>query len=105
MKWFIRLALVGFITSLATGALAQESGGFKVIVHPSNPQASITKSDLARLFFKKSTSWDHGARASPVDLKSSSRVRATFSKEAFVRWVTRPAPPSAIEASSSEPTR
>lgn len=65
---------------LGVAPLWAQGGGYKLVVHASNPVTSVTKDDLARIFLKKSTKFSNGHKASPVDLPLTSPVRDSFSK-------------------------
>nr|WP_319400721.1 substrate-binding domain-containing protein [uncultured Carboxylicivirga sp.] len=56
------------------------SQGYKVIVNSKNSISSISKKELSQIFYKKKKKWDDGQRIEPVDLSSSSSVRADFTK-------------------------
>jgi ABC-type phosphate transport system substrate-binding protein len=73
------------VLALAIGMLscvsaAQAQDGYKIVVNPSNPVDSISKSQAARLFLTRST-WESGESAHPVDLAPSSPVRESFYRE------------------------
>jgi hypothetical protein len=76
-----RISYLVVIALLASANVWAQSGGYKVIVNPANPETSISKSSLSRIFLKKSTTFLDGHGASPVDLPLSSPVRASFSKD------------------------
>ena len=62
-------------------ALAQEgTPGFRVIVHADNSTPTATRADVSRLMLKKSTRWDDGTDAYPVDLAPGSPVREAFTE-------------------------
>ena len=68
---------------------AQDERGFRVIVHPDNPVASMTKVEVSRLFLKRTVRWDQpgiGA-VDPVDLEAKSDIRAAFSGQVHGRSV------------------
>jgi ABC-type phosphate transport system substrate-binding protein len=52
-----------------------------VIVNPQNGVSSMKKSDLARLFLGKSTSFDNGGKAEVVNQISASASRASFDSD------------------------
>ena len=79
------LFLLALLVPAASGFGA---GGFKVVVHPSNPAAAISRDQLAHIFLKKSTSWPGGKRAVPVDQAEGSAVRIAFSKEVLQKSVS-----------------
>ena len=72
------LALAIGILSCAAAAHAQD--GYKIVVNPSNPVETISRSQAARLFLTRST-WETGDAAHPVDLSPSSPVRENFYRE------------------------
>jgi len=65
------------VLSLAASAFSQS---YKIVVHGSNPAASLTKAGVSDLFLKKTVKWTSGAEAQPVDLKTPSQVREDFTK-------------------------
>jgi TonB family protein len=67
------------VTVLLAGPVAAQDG-YRIVVNPSNPVSSLSKSQVTKLFLEKST-WDDGAQASPVDLLPASPVREGFSKD------------------------
>jgi ABC-type phosphate transport system substrate-binding protein len=72
------------------GAAATEiraDRGFRVVVHTSNPVATITRQELSDLFLKKATKWDSGDRAVPVDQSKHSLCREPFSRDVHGRSV------------------
>lgn len=62
----------------AASALAQD--GYRVVVNPTNPVASLSRGQVSKLFLEKTT-WDDGAPVSPVDLLPTSPIREGFSKD------------------------
>ncbi|MCU0646494.1 MAG: substrate-binding domain-containing protein [Gemmatimonadaceae bacterium] len=72
------LLLVG---ALLASALAprKAQAQYVVVVHETNPLTSIGRSELSNLLLGRETRWRHGARATPVDLPVTSRVRQVFS--------------------------
>jgi ABC-type phosphate transport system substrate-binding protein len=85
--YFVSLVAVA---ALCLGPLVQvhASGGFIVIVHPDNPQASVSRELLADAFLKRRTSWSDGESIDPVDLDPSASTRKHFSEEILKRSVT-----------------
>ncbi|NMO18867.1 hypothetical protein HPC49_20090 [Pyxidicoccus fallax] len=69
----------------ARPSVGAESAGYQVVVHPSNPVTSVKRSVLSQLFFKKSTKWESGQTAQPVDLAGDTPVRAAFSEDVLKR--------------------
>ncbi len=64
---------VGMIPTMA------EAASFKLIVHKSNPVDSISKSELADLFLKKTTRWQNGRSVTPIDQSDRNSIREEFS--------------------------
>ncbi len=52
--------------------------GFQVIVHPSNPAASVTRGELADVYLKKQTAWPDGSAIEPVEPPEASLTRTYF---------------------------
>ena len=57
---------------------APDSRGYRVIVHPSNPTAMMTREQLADLYLKKQTAWPDGSPIQPVEPPEKSRTRTYF---------------------------
>ncbi len=74
------LILVFFMIFFVNNLLFAQSS-YKVIINSSNPVATISKTDLSKLFLKKTTKWENGNKVQPVDLLESSAVRVSFTKE------------------------
>lgn len=53
---------------------------FLVIVHSSNAEIGLTKSELSRLFLKRVARWKDERPVVPVDLDEGSPVRRSFSR-------------------------
>ncbi|WP_147470263.1 hypothetical protein [Corallococcus sp. AB049A] len=85
MRTLVLLLLCGFVGLFAGPARGAPSGTYKVVVHPDNPVNELSRARLSQLFFKKSTQWDSGVTAMPVDLNDSSPVRAAFCDEVLKR--------------------
>ena len=80
------------MAALAGSALGEDrvATGFTVVVHPANPQRSVSVEFLRRAFFKQTTRWNHGATIQPVDLQFASPIRRVFSNRVLER------PPEAV---------
>ena len=72
------LTFLGFL--LMGGLLEAQDSSFKIIANASNPVSSLTRAQVSRLFLKKTSAWENGQKVYPVDQKSTSSVRAKFSK-------------------------
>lgn len=75
----LRAAICCSALLFASTVAAQAEAPFRVIVHSTNPVASLTRSELSRLFLKKTVAWTSG-EVLPVDLGEDSEVRQVFSK-------------------------
>jgi len=77
--WKRALTLTVVVLTPASTVLAQE--GYKIIVNSANPESSMTRSEVSRLFLKKRTTWPDGTRVLPVDLSRTSDTRRAFSED------------------------
>jgi ABC-type phosphate transport system substrate-binding protein len=67
---------------------AAQTGGFRIIVHPSNPVSSVDRRFLADAFMKKVTRWPRNDELiRPVDLEPDAPARARFTETVFNRSV------------------
>jgi ABC-type phosphate transport system substrate-binding protein len=73
------LLCFALLASLGAPAVAGEPG-FKLVVNAANPASSMSKEQAAKIFLKKSTQFEGGLAAAPVDLPSASPVRARFTE-------------------------
>ena len=64
-----------------------QAQSYKVIVNSSNAVSSMPRSQVAKLFLKKTTRWSDGSSVAPVDLPKSSPVRAAFSEDVLGKSV------------------
>jgi len=82
------LALLALAAHVAVAAVSMAAPAqFVIIVHASNPAASVNRKFLADAFLKKTTRWDHGETIKPVDQVPDSSVRRTFSEQILKRSV------------------
>ena len=68
------------IAALLMSATLVAQDGYRIVVNPSNPVSSLSKTQVSRLFLEKTT-WDDGAPAAPVDLLPGSGIREGFSRD------------------------
>jgi ABC-type phosphate transport system substrate-binding protein len=88
MKHGVILMILLSILLGGSFTVAEESSGFKVIVHASNPVKQLSKQELSQLFLKKVKQWkDHNETVLPVDLVDDSPVRQKFSEAIHGREV------------------
>jgi ABC-type phosphate transport system substrate-binding protein len=73
---FTALALL-----LALAPAASPVEGFRIVVNEKNPAATLTRSEVARMFMKKTTEWPGGLGVAPVDQERTSATRDAFSRE------------------------
>lgn len=66
--------------SPATGDAAADPRAFVVIVHPSNPTAAITRTELERIFRRSRRFWQHGGKIVPLNLPFGLPARIGFSR-------------------------
>lgn len=77
---YLRFQVILGTVILTAVHLCAQGGGYKIVVHSSNPLTSVKKDEIARIFTKKSTKFSDGRKALPVDLPVESSVRDSFSK-------------------------
>jgi ABC-type phosphate transport system substrate-binding protein len=80
----LRTSLLLATTWLAAGAVSAQ-GTYKLIVHPSNPASTLPRSDVARMFLKKVTTWPDGRPVAVIDQERTSEVRKVFSRDVHQR--------------------
>ena len=76
---FKLLAVLALVAAPAARAEAQDA--YRVIVNASNPASQISKTELARIFMKKRTTWESGTAVVVVDQSERSAARAQFSNQ------------------------
>jgi ABC-type phosphate transport system substrate-binding protein len=83
----MRLGLVAIAMMCLAGPAAAQQGRFVVVVNQANPVSSLTRVEVSNLFLRKATRWADGGAVHPVDLPTSSPVRAAFSRDIHGRTV------------------
>lgn len=86
------LRLIGLLAMLSAAGERADDAGFLVVVHPSQPMASITRAELSAIYMKRTRSWGDGSEILPLDQTASSFVRERFSRAVHgknVAYVTR----------------
>ncbi len=86
-KTIFTFVFLGFLM-IGVTLQGQNTPGFKIIVNVSNPLAVIAKDQLSKLFLKKTTKWENGTKALPLDQNEASSVRERFSKGVHNKGVT-----------------
>lgn len=80
----LKLCLFSVATAALIGATSPETApaqDFAVVVNANNPVASISKEELAKLFLKKSASWQSGQSVAAVELPMSAKAREAFARD------------------------
>jgi ABC-type phosphate transport system substrate-binding protein len=80
----LKVAVGSALLLLAPGTAplaGAQSDAVRLIVHDSNPVASITRAQASRLFLKKVTVWENGSPVLPVDQADTATVREVFSNQ------------------------
>ncbi|HBJ75863.1 MAG TPA: hypothetical protein DDY86_10335 [Syntrophaceae bacterium] len=76
--------ILSSLLAAATAAAPEEDAArprkIAVITHLENETASLTRSELARMFKKTQTEWPDGRRCIPIDQLGGSAIRAEFSR-------------------------
>ena len=73
--------LVGAIVIIARPArVAAQDPAFRVIVHSTNPVATLARDEVSKMFLKKIVAWHSGQPVVPVDQGEDAEVRRLFSK-------------------------
>ncbi len=75
------------VSGTVAEARAESPAEFLIIVHPSNPSTSLSRSFLADLYLKRTTRWDDGELARPVDQRADAAARRAFSESVLKRSV------------------
>ena len=76
---FKLLAVLALVAAPAARAEAQDT--YRVIVNAANPASQISRTELARIFMKKRTTWESGTAVVVVDQTERSSTRAQFSNQ------------------------
>jgi ABC-type phosphate transport system substrate-binding protein len=86
------LRLLGLLVMLSTAEVQDGDAAFRVVIHRSNPLASITRAELSAIYMKRTRSWSGGREIVAVDQPAGSPVREHFSRAVHgknVAYVTR----------------
>ncbi len=78
-KIFFLILLIGF--PFISTFIEAGDASVKIIVNVSNPVSAMKRTQISNLFLKKTTTWDNGHKALPVDQSDSSNARRIFSEE------------------------
>ena len=80
MKRTFRLSSLILTIGVLLSPMAAGAQEFTVIVNAANPLASMPRDDVAKLFLKKTVSWQSGQAASPVELPAAAKAREAFAR-------------------------
>lgn len=86
------VGLIGLLVMLSAAGTPGDEAAFSVVVHPSNPTASITRAELSAIYMRRKRRWGDGRAIVPVDQPAAARVRQRFSRAIHgknVAYVTR----------------
>lgn len=84
----LALCLCALVVPWSTGSAQNPSLGFVVIVNRSNPQTTIARAEVSRMFLKQVQRWANGREVQPVDLTVSAAPREAFSRHVHSRSAT-----------------
>lgn len=87
MKRLTRILLAAALGFGAGRIGAQDASAYKLIVHPSNPTAQMTRLKVGEMFLKKVGRWPDGHPVAPVEPSSKSPVRQRFTLEIYGKQV------------------
>jgi ABC-type phosphate transport system substrate-binding protein len=75
------LALVSFLLSAPPPAASDAGPAYVLVVSSAHPSGAVKRRELARIFLKKSTRWEDGTAALPVDQSAAAVVRSSFTHD------------------------
>jgi hypothetical protein len=90
MRPAILLALAAAASAAANAAaapLSRPDPRYRLIVNTANPARSLPRTDVSRLFLKKTARWPDGRDAMPVDLADNQPAREEFSRHVHHKTV------------------
>jgi len=82
-RWAVALVLA----LLPSTILRAQDVAYRLVVHASNPVASLTRDQVSKIFLRKVTQWDGHKPVLPVDQAPESPVRRTFTKQIHQRTI------------------
>jgi len=89
MKRTFRLSSLIIIIGVLSSPLAAGAQEFTVIVNAANPLASMPRDDVAKLFLKKTVSWQSGQAVSPVELPAAAKAREAFARTVLNKSISQ----------------
>ena len=79
------IATIGVLSS----PLAAHAQEFTVIVNASNPVSSLPRDEVAKLFLKKTVSWQSGRTVAPVELPPAAKAREAFARTVLNKSISQ----------------
>jgi ABC-type phosphate transport system substrate-binding protein len=73
----------------SAGSLRAGTSEFKVIVHPQNHLATLSRDFVRAAFLKTVVTWNDGKPIRPIDLPADSPAREFFTREVFKKDVAQ----------------
>ena len=80
---YIVYIIISLLAVFYSSAIAEESLGFKLVVHSSNNINTLTKVQVFRVFMKKQTQWKNGDEILLIDQQEGTDVREEFTEKVF----------------------
>lgn len=74
--------------SFALSGSAQQSSGFKVIVHEDVEEQSLSRKQISDMFLRRKQTWADGLEVRPAELAPTARTRELFSEAVHGRPAT-----------------
>lgn len=89
MKRNCRLLSLVVTIGVLSSPVAARAQEFTVIVNASNPVSSMPRDDVAKLFLKKTVSWQSGRTVAPVELPPAAKTREAFAREVLNKSIAQ----------------
>src|SRR6266513_3648162 len=83
----MRGAVALVLALLPSTILRAQDVPYRLVVHVSNPVASLSRDQVSKIFLRKVTQWDSHKPVLPVDQAPGSPVRRTFTKQIHQRTI------------------
>ncbi len=85
-KNFIIVPILAVILIYGTVIYADESSkDFVIIVNKANDVSTLSKSQISRMFLKKTFNWENGSEIQPIDLNARNDIRKAFTQKVHGR--------------------
>lgn len=80
-------SLLGLCTLAGRAGHAESVPEFRILIHPENPIATLSKEFVTDVFLKRTTRWHDGETVHPVDQRADAAARKSFSDSVLRRSV------------------